>query len=409
MIMATGNARLRRAQRMRRLYEASQRDRTPERFFEDFEGALRSGSVQAGDISIRSIFENFVADGAEIANSWNPTGDNNGVMLCELRESGAVDTSAFSRISGQVVYSEVLKAFNDPIYLADQVCTTEDTPFDGEIVPGIARQGDNSEVVGEGNPYPFVGLSEEFIRLERIKKRGHIVPVTKEAIFFDRTGLILERAREVTNWLAVNKEKRVLDAVLGITNHYNRNDGGLTAAYGDSAGTHNWDNLQASNGLVDFTDVENALLLFDALTDPNTGEPINVMGELSLIVPTALLMTALRVTNATNVHHVDMQANATTYRTIADNPLKGQFGGQTLSINVLSSPYVKSRTSSASTWFIGDPKRAFVYKQNWGITSVTAPPNSHDEFHRDIVQQFKVSERGQIGAKEPRYMVKCTA
>ena len=70
---------------------------------------------------------------------------------------------------------------------------------------------------------------------------------------------------------------------------------------------------------------------------------------------------------------------------------------------------VKQRTSSASTWFIGDPARAFAYMENWPITVVSAPDNSEAEFTHDIVSRFKVSERGAAAVIEPRYMVKCTA
>ncbi|MCR9120595.1 MAG: hypothetical protein NXI22_26980, partial [bacterium] len=84
------------------------------------------------------------------------------------------------------------------------------------------------------------------------------------------------------------------------------------------------------------------------------------------------------------------------------NPLAGE------SYPVVSSQYVKQRTGSDTTWFIGEPKKAFKYMENWPITTVQAPANSHDEFHRDIVVQYKTSERGAPAVLDPRYMVKCT-
>ena len=53
--------------------------------------------------------------------------------------------------------------------------------------------------------------------------------------------------------------------------------------------------------------------------------------------------------------------------------------------------------------------RAFAYMENWPISTIEAPANSHDEFHRDIVRQWRVSERGAAAVLEPRYMVKATA
>ena len=45
-------------------------------------------------------------------------------------------------------------------------------------------------------PYPHLGFGEDYIETPSTTKRGFIVPVTKEAIFFDRTHLILSRAAE---------------------------------------------------------------------------------------------------------------------------------------------------------------------------------------------------------------------
>ena len=170
------------------------------------------------------------------------------------------------------------------------------------------------------------------------------------------------------------------------------------ATYGDNSGSHNFDNFAATNALVDWTDIENALLLFDGMTDPETGEPIAVMPR-QLVVPSALLMTARRVVNATEIRFGD-GASATT-QTIAANPIG--------SMEILSNPWVRARTSSTSTWFIGDFPRAFAYMENWPITSVQAPVNSEMEFTRDIVARFKVSERGAAAVIEPRYVVRCTS
>lgn len=43
-------------------------------------------------------------------------------------------------------------------------------------------------------PYPNIGFSEDYIETPSTSKHGLIVPVTREAVFFDRTNLILSRA-----------------------------------------------------------------------------------------------------------------------------------------------------------------------------------------------------------------------
>ncbi len=392
------------ARRWRRLYEAAQRDRNPDRFFADVTEAIESGAYRPTDFSIRDLFEEFVPDGREIIASWSGRsgGTRSGVNLAE----SGVDTSAFANITGQVVFSQVLEVFNDPVFIADRVTRRVPTQFSGEKIPGIGQIGDEAEVVNEGDAYPVAGVSEEWIETPETTKRGLIVPVTKEAIFFDRTGLVLQRASDVAKWLAVNKEKRVLDVVLGITATYRRNGRSAVATYGDNSGDHDWDNLAAANALQDYTDVENALLLFDDMLDPNTGEPILVTPN-TIIVPTALLMTARRVNTATEVREVT-NTNTTT---ISANPLgqprEGATGGGALEI--LSNQYVKARSGSSTDWWIGEPQAAFWYMENWPITTAEAPVNSEMEFTHDIVQRFKVSERGTPAVIEPRKMVKSTA
>ncbi len=392
------------AQRERRLLEAARRDGDEGRYFDDLDQALERGEMRPADFSMREVFTNFVEDGHEIVSSWSPRhgGGSTGVQLLE----NAVNTGAFANITGQIVYTTVIETFNDPVFIAPQLARTNPTEFDGEKIPGVAQIGDEAETIGEGQPYPMAGVGEEWIETPATTKRGFIVPVTKEAIFFDRTSLVLQRARDVSKWLAVNKEKRVIDAALGITSSYRRNGAAAVASYGDNSGAHDWDNLAASNALQDWTDIENALLLFDDLTDPNTGEPILVHPN-TLVVPTALSFTAQRIVGATELREVT-NTNTTT---ISANPLSGQRtgGSNGAPFTVLSNQYVKSRTGSATTWFIGDFMEAFAYMENWPITAVDAPPNSEMEFTHDIVFRSKVSERGVPAAIEPRKAVKATA
>ena len=391
------------AKKWRRLLEAARRDRNEARFFEDIRGALQERSLRPEDFRLREVFAEFVDDGHEIIQSWSPRsgGTRSGVMLSEA----GVDTAAFANITGQIVFTAMMDAFDDPTFIGDQLCRTVPTEFSGEKIPGVGRLGDMAETVEEGGGYPSAGVTEEWIETPDTTKRGFIVPVTKEAIFFDRTGLVIQRAGEVGYWLGVNKEKRIIDAATGQTTLYRRNGGTAIATYNDNSGSHDWDNLAASNALQDWTDIENALLLFDDIVDPNTGEPV-LCNPNTLLIQTALTFTAANILNATEVRNVT-NTNTTT---LTANPLRNvRRGANNSTYSVLSNQYVKARTSSASTWFLGDFHRAFWYMENWAPTSVTAPVNSEAEFTNDIVQRFKISERGAIACVNPRVVAKCTA
>ena len=398
---------------LRRSYEAALQDRRPDRFDSELREAFEKKEVEPKDFSIRELVEEFIPDGREVVSSWHPRNGGGGLSLSELLEADAVKTAAFSNISGQVVYNEVLGGFNNEEFVFSALIPTTSTQFNGEKIAGIGAIGDLAEVVEETHAYPMAGPQEDWIRTAETQKRGLIVPVTREAIFFDRTGQLLAEARDVGTSMGVNREKRAVDCVIdeNTTSHrYNRKDLGAVATYGNNSGTHDWDNLQASNALVDWTDVDNAEQLLNSITDPNTGEPVVVGGRMMLIVAKSMERTARNVQNATLVTlsaggFPTSGANGpppTPNQTTFPNPVAGDF-------EVVSSRFVAPRLATDTDWFYGDPTIAFRYMENWPMTTVQAPTNSELEFSNDIAMRWKASERGVYATVEPRAMVECTA
>jgi hypothetical protein len=384
--------------KLRRLYEAARKGREENRFWDDLDDAFADGTIEPSGVSIREVFEQFVPDGRELLRYMDPR-DQSGFTLREA----AVNTGAFANISGQIVYSTIMQGYDEVQLIGDSLVQTISTQFNGEKIPGVTGLGDVAESIGEGKPYPTAGVGEEWVETPSTTKRGIIVPITKEAIFFDRTNLVVQRARDVGKSLAVNKEKRIMDEVTGETVSYKRNGVALSATYGNNSGTHDFDNLAASNALQDWTDLDAVYQLMNKMTDPNTGEPIMVTPN-TILVPQALEAKAKMVVGAIQIRLTD-PSNTDTYpgtETIASNPV-----GQGLQI--ATSPYVYVATSSDTTWYMGDFKSAFAYMENWPITVVEAPPNSELEFTNDIVMRFKASERGTVATLDPRYVVKCTA
>lgn len=396
-----------------RLYETARKNHDDERkFWGDVDADFKKRNVSPRDFSIRGLFEKFVRDGhgdacgAELIESWKPDG---GYSLAHLEEAGmgAVTTGAFSNITGQIVYNEILAAWQNPAFIATRLARTVSTSFlDGEKIAGISSVGDDAEAVGEAQPYPLTGITEAYIETPRPVKRGHILPLTRETIISDRTNVLLDRAETISITMAMNKEKRVLDTVLGVTTSYKRN--GATAIGTYQTATP-FINKKTSNGLTDYTDIENALLLFDGMTDPETGEPI-VVTATQILVPSALLYTARRIANATEVRMLTATTGAP--ETISPNPLRspnlhGVNAGNPFEI--LSSPYVYSRGSSTSTWYVGEFQRAFRYMEVWPMSATQLPANSQWEFQNDIVRAWKVSEFGVPAVIEPRYVVQNTA
>lgn len=356
--------------------------------------ALKQGDLPPAEVSIKRIFETFVPGGAEMLNDLVVHGQQ-----LTREAADAVTSGAFANITGQLVFSAILEGYRNPDYLWPSLARNIPTTLNGEKIAGITALGDNAEQILEGDPYPYVGIGEEWIETPETRKWGLIVPITKEAVFFDRTGILVERAQAVGDALSIRKEKEVLDVATGQNDIYSYRGTNGISVYGDSSGSHDWDNLAASNGLVDWTDIETAELLFDGMTDPNTGEPMIIQPKV-LLVPTALKHTARRIVNATEVQTVDNQTNAATIRFTGPNPGAGY--------NILTNAWVKDRTSSATTWFFGDFMKAFAWMENWSIR-VERQTDDKDTFERDILVKFKASERGRCAVIEPRAVVKSTA
>lgn len=329
--------------------------------------------------------------------------------------AGAVSTSAFKDISGQIIYALTMDGYQDEEFKISKLIPERQSPYSFEKVAGITEIGPGNDaewVVEEGEEYQTVGVGQDWINLPETKKRGKIVPLTREAIFFDRTGQIQERCGKVGYWLGYNDEIRAIDCVI------DENGGAVSAAigghryhwrdtsyatYGDTvAATHPWDNLAASNALVDWTDLDAADQLLNEMTDPNTGAPFLVEAD-TLICTKQLEKTAMRIKDATklSVATPGYAVSGNPTLTEVGNPYSGKF-------EIISSRLLAQRMATDTTWYYGAVKKAFVKIVNFPFATRQAPPNSEAEFKRDIVMQWRADVRNAYGTLQPRLVVKNT-
>ena len=385
------------ARKLRRSYEAAVREGRKDRFMTEFSEALRKKEIRMDqgqiDYGIRPLFENFIPGGREIIDSWKGEG---GISLIEAGD--AVNTAAFSQITGQIIYNATMDAFQSEAFVFSPIIRTIQTDLSGEKIAGVTRMGDVAEAVAEGEPYPLVGVSQDYIETPVTTKRGMIVPLTREAIQADRTNLVIQRCGEVGEFLGLNKEKRVIDCIIdeNVTAHRYKWRGSVYATYQT---TSPWDNTTAAATLTNYTDIDEAEQTLSTILDPNTGEPIINMAK-DLIVTRQLVYTARQILNATQVRAGDITSGAG-IQTIFSNPITGDY-------RILSSSLLATRMTTDTTWYLGNLSKAFAYMQNWPLTTVQAPANSEDEFNKDIVMKWKATEKGATATLEPRVMTKCT-
>lgn len=353
---------------------------------------IKENRIRLANVSIRDLAESLIPDGREWVRSLD--------SVSATESISAVDSTAFSNVTGQLLINEIMDAYQSPVFSISAMFRTMSSRLSGERIPGISKIGDQTETVAEGMPFPHVGLGEDYIDTPPTVKRGVIVPVTKETIFFDRTGVLLTNAREVGESLAIDKEKRCCDVLIGAVNNHKWKG----TAYNTYQASTPWKNLLAgaSFDLVDWTDIDAAEQLFSEMLDPNTGEPI-VINVNSIVATPARRHALNRILNATEIRYT---SSGSPTETLARNPISGY--------SPLTSQYLYSRlrasgvseANAKATWFMGDPSRAFRYVENWPVTVTQAPVNSEAEFNQDIVFRFKASERGVAVAFNPRYMVR---
>src|SRR5262245_51697478 len=317
-----------------------------------------------------------------------------------METGDGVDVTAFLNVTGQVIYSRIMDAYNQDAFVLSRLVDTVPTRLDGEKIPGVSRIADSIETIEPGMPYPHLGFGEDYIETPSTTKRGFIVPVTKEAIFFDRTHLVRSRAAEVGEILGLNKEKRLLDLLIGVANNYKWRG----TPYNTYQTATPWINVKTTNALVDWTNVDKAEQLFADILDPNTGEPVLVRGTTVLVMP-AYRHAAHRVFSAAEL---TFTAAGSTTATVAANPLSGyRVYDSRLAYRRIIASGIAAATAK-KYWFVGDFRRAFAYMENWPITVTQAPLGSEAEFNNDIVLRFKASERGAAAVINPRYVVKNT-
>lgn len=382
-------------------------DAQPETAVRNLREAFETRQLKANEFDLGRLFEECHGSHDYYKCKRDPNVSASEVMSRRVTETtGSVNTSHFLNITGQITYASVLEKYMDEDFVfSAKIPTRPASVLDGEKIAGVTRLGDEAVVRREGDPYQLAGVGEDWIFTPPVVDRGFIVPVTWEAIFADRTGQLLERCGEVGTFLGVNKEKRAIDCVIdeNTTAHRYNWRGTVIATYGNNSGTHTWDNLEASNALVDWTDIDNADQLFNQMVDPYTGEPIMIDPK-HLVVTKSLEKVAMRIRNATEVT-VTTPGYATSgnpSRTTAANPVGGKF-------DVVTSRLLASRLATDTTWFYGDISKAFAYMQAEPLSVVQAPTNNKDEFERRIVAQYRANERGAYVTINPRYMVTCTA
>jgi hypothetical protein len=372
-----------------------------------FRKALMEGVLTADDMSIRDLAEAFVVTrngdpcGREWVASMNPS---RGEPVTLLEADGAVDSSIFANLTSQLAFSAIMEGYQLADFIHDELATTRPTKFRKEVIPGISGiVEDMTDDVAEGMPFQAVGFGEDYRETPLTTKKGRLIYVTKEAIFHDQTGLILEAARGIGELLGLRREKDFAKLLLGLSNNYKWRG----TSYNTYQTAAPWINVKSGNGLVvanGWVQIDAVEQLFANMLDPNTGEPINVTVNQIVHMPPRTHQFR-QVTRATNIRS-EQATTGTHVQTDAPNTLDPYQLKVSKHVYKALTDSGVAASDAADWWFTGDFKAAIEWIENWPMLVAQMPTNAEAEFKQDIVLGFKASMKGVYAMKQPRKIVK---
>lgn len=354
-----------------------------------------SRELEPRQFSVRALWEGFVGPVGETLQSAQRSMHSRLVRRTHVE---AVNSNAFAFVMGNVILEEIMDGYESTPSVVDQLVRSATSTMKLEPIVGYQAFGSMLKV-GEGSEYSEDDMTEKSFVNPEPDKVGRIIPVTEEAVMFDQTGQILDRAREIGNAMYNHREQegiKTLEDASGYGGYYPSttpgSNGTQTALFRSSAGS-SWYNrtinkVSGTNDLDDWTNVNAALTLFNNMTDEK-GNPI-VVNPTKVLVPFGKMMNAVRIFGSTESRVVTNTSNTT----ISDNPIRALAPGL---VFPLTSPFL----TDATDWFIGDPQRQFVERVLMapGVQELPGVPD------RDILVRFRARRKTGFECRDDKYWV----
>jgi hypothetical protein len=327
---------------------------------------LEAKKLDPMKISFRNLYESLVG----------PIGSGRA-----LSEAGNLSSSAFPNIAGQIISKVMIDAYQAFPKDHDRLVRTVPSRLKTSRIAGWSAIG-SVQQVNERQDYPEILPPDEKTQTIKNFKYGGQLGLTREDIFFDQTGELIDRARMIGERGAQKRASLIFAAVCdGLGTPANG-----TALSGAAVYTSGHLNLVTANPIGTAGWEASRKKLMDQL-DENS-EPIWVMGDRPIIVVgSTLLATAEKL--AKNERGDLGTAN------LDVNLAQGQF-------DVVVNPYLPS----TSSWWHGAFNRQFRWEEVWPLEVFTrVGQDTEDGFNADVIQQFKLSFYGGAGASDFRYVI----
>lgn len=348
---------------------------------------LDTGKVKAEDLSLREMFDVMVME------NLRAKGSNFDVRFSDFDEiKEEISSSAFPYATGRLISPMVINAYEtDSAEMRSLFMETESNNRSEDIV-GFT-DGDRPRHVEENEPYPEAQFSEKRVRIDN-QKFGQGLGLTVEAVRFDKTGELVNRARNTGTYIADLLEEfcayRLADTAWTEINETSSKalvyGGTAQTVFADTHagidGQVNDNLVAAGNGAPSISQVRTMENLLRAMKSEK-GRPIRIRPT-TVFGHTQLLGKFEQFFNMQEFDLDSAERNV--------NPYKGKY-------RIVTSQFFPS----TSYWYMGDPAKQAVIQWVWR-PKVTV--QSQGDPKRDILINYWVSMFVGVGLTDYRFVVR---
>ena len=319
--------------------------------------------------SVRALFEALVLDGQTVPG-------------IDFATPAGIQSTQFPMAIGNLMKRTINKKLQDAAFIGDKLVTVLPSSSQSETLYWVnALQG--LKRVEEGNEYEASSFGDDYATT-RTEKRGRKILLTKEMIYFDKTGLILQQAQQIGETAGRDKENRIIRSVMGLDGQCYKPKGVATPLYSGALS-----NITTHAPLVSPDDVASVLLYhqknFHTEVQDEDGTPLVWVPKYILVSPDKHQAVS-RMFGATKFISKDIATN-----------MDMEWNDSSPPYAVLTTPLWPAAVS-VDRWYFGDFAGQFVWHENWPISVETIGADSQLSFDRDIVMQARVSYMGDISA-----------
>lgn len=289
-------------------------------------------------------------------------------------------SSAFPNISGQIISSVMIEGYNLWNKAGLSLVRVVPSKMKVSLVAGWTAIGVIREVKERADYLEIVPPDEKTVQIVN-RKYGGLLSLTKEDLFFDRTGELVNRARGIGEETARFQDQLILEGVID-KNSVVYNKGQLyksdssNANYNSGAGT-----------VLGSTAFEAGYIKLLKKTDEQSKKIWVLSDRMQIMVPPDLAPSADKLKE--NQYEVAGTAMSTTA-----NFARNKF-------DIVVNPYQTVTTR----WHMGAFKRQFRWEEVWPFeTFLRVGPDTEDGHKKDVIQSHKASIYGGVGADDVKYV-----